>query len=243
MNYKKDERLIKLVENKRVVLVGPAKYLIGKNLGPIINGYDTICRVNYLAPAGFGEFYGSRSDVMFYNCATLSLEQMKQHFVEYPEYSKNIKLVVCPVAKALGSDKWTTWKMDFISPVVKNFESININNNDFYWVGMANYKYMFNIIKCREPNTGMLAILTILEHNPKELFVTGFTFYAGQKDTHFPGYATLPPNWKGISGHPQDQQKEFFKKYVLPKSIKIDSYLNTLLKLNYKNVEIISEGC
>jgi hypothetical protein len=237
MHYQKDERLTALVENRRVVIVGPAQYLIGEKLGPIINGYDAVCRVNYLAPAKFPEFYGNRSDIMFYNCATLSLGQMKKHFQEYQEYLQSLKLVICPVVKGLGPDKWTTWGDGHISPVVDNFKSINICNNDFYWIGMKNYKYLFNLIGCREPNTGILAILTILEHGPKELFVTGFTFYADKNRTHFPGYATLPDNWKGVSGHPQDKQREFFKKYILSKGIKIDSYLNGLLKINHNNIE------
>jgi hypothetical protein len=237
MHYKKDEKLSKLIENKRVVLVGPGQYLVGKKLGDTINGYDTVCRVNYMAPDKYNADYGNRADIMFYNCSTKSLPQMKSHFKAYPDFGQNLKLVVCPAIKVLGPEQWKKWPMDYISPTVANFKSINIYNTDFYWIGVGNYRYLFDLIDCPEPNTGLLAILMILEHNPKELFVTGFTFYVNRHDTYFPGYATRAPKWKGVSGHPQGKQKKFFKDYILAQNIKIDSYLNKLLKLKHKNIQ------
>lgn len=236
MHYKKSEKLSNLIENKKVVLVGPAQYLIGKGLGDVINDFDTVCRVNYMAPSNFTTDYGNRTDVMFYNYSTASLGQMKQHFEDYPEFSKNLKLVVCPSLKVLGPEKWTEWGADFIAPVVKNFHSIDIYKHDFYWIGMENYRYLFDLINCQEPNTGMLAISIIMEHNPKEVFFTGFTFYENKDDTYFPGYATRSPGWKGVSGHPQESQKVFFKNTTLQQGIKIDSYLNNLLNLNHNNI-------
>jgi len=237
MHYKKDEKLSSLIENKRVVLVGPAQYLIGKNMGDIINGFDIVCRVNYLSPCEFTSDYGNRTDIMFYNYSTASLEQMKQHFKDYPEYSKNLKLAVCPVVKVLGPENWKEWGLDFISPVIANNNSINIHNHDFHWIGMENYRYLFDLIACQEPNTGMLAISIILEHNPKEVLFTGFTFYENKNDTYFPGYATRAPDWSGVTGHPQSLQKKYFKEKVLPRGIKIDSYLNNLLNFNHNNIQ------
>lgn len=236
MRYEKNEKLLRLIENKRVALVGPAQYLVGKNLGKILNEYDVVCRVNYMAPSKFISDYGNRTDIMFYNCSTASIHQMKQHFNEYPDFSKGMKLVVCPVVKVLGPEKWEKWGMDFISPTVANFNSINTFNMDFHWIGMRNYRYLFDLIKCVEPNTGVLAMLIILEYSPKEFFTTGFTFYATIHDTYFEGYATRAPGWNGYSGHPQGRQIEFFKEYILSKGVKVDSYLNSLLKLNHNNI-------
>jgi hypothetical protein len=237
VHYKKNEKLSRLIENKRVVLVGPAQYLVGKKLGPIINGFDTVCRVNYMAPCEFTSDYGNRTDIMFYNCAALSLKQMKQHLKEYPDFGKKMKLVVCPVVKSLGPDKWEEWEDDYVSKVVSNFDSINVYNNDFHWIGIKNYKYLFSLINRKEPNTGPLSMSIILEHNPKELFITGFTFYIDKEMAYFNGYATQVPNWKGIPGHAQKHQIEFFKSNILSKGVKIDSYLKTLLKLQYNNIK------
>lgn len=233
--YTKNEKLSELITDKRVVLVGPAPYLVGKNLGQVINGYDTVCRVNYMAPSIYLSDYGDRTDIMFYNCATLSLEQMEQHLRDNPDFAAKLKLVVCPVVKALGKDPWTSWNSDFVSPVVANFESINIYNNDFYWIGIDNYKHLFDMINCREPNSGILAMAIILKYRPKEFFVTGFSFYADAGESYFNNYATRAKNWKGTPGHPQKEQQVFFKRKVLSK-IRIDSYLNALLKLSHKNV-------
>lgn len=239
MHYQKDERLSKLIENKKVVLVGPAQYLVGKNLGKVINEYDTVCRVNYMAPGNFTADYGDRTDIMFYNCSTVSLGQMKKHFKDYPGFTENLQLVVCPSIKVLGPEKWQEWDLDYVSQTVANFKSINTHNKDFYWIGIGNYRCLFDMIKCQEPNSGMLAILMILKHNPKELFITGFTFYASKHDTYFKGYATRAPNWKGYSGHPQPDQIDFFRSYVLAQEVKIDSYLNKLFGFQHNNVQRI----
>lgn len=234
MHYEKSEKLSKLVKDKRVVLVGPAQYLVGKGLGSAISGYDTICTVNYMSPGKFTADYGDRTDIMFYNCSTASIKQMDQHFKDNPEFTKELKLVACPVVKALGPDKWTTWGNNHVSAVVTNFKGINKYNIDFHWIGVKNYRYLFNLMGCREPNSGPLAMMMILEHEPKELFITGFTFYM-DSGAYFSGYATQAPGWKGVPGHPQRDQINFFKKHILPK-IKIDSHLNKLLKLNHNNV-------
>jgi hypothetical protein len=239
MSYEKSDKLLELIEGKSVVLVGPAPYLIGKNLGPIINNYDIVCRVNYMAPNNFISDYGNRTDIFFYNCCTISLEKMKKHFEDCPEVAKKMKLVVCPTIKVLGPEKWTEWDLDYISPVVGNFNSINIYNNDFHWIGIRNYRYLFDLINCPEPNSGILALSIILEHNPKDLFVTGFSFYANKDQTHFDNYPLLPSGWKGVSGHPQQEQIEFFKKCISDRNVKIDSYLNKLLKIDHKNIQNI----
>jgi hypothetical protein len=239
MDYKKDERLSKLIENKRIVLIGPAQYLVGKGLGKIINGYDIVCRVNYMSPCSFEVDFGNRTDIMFYNCSTGSIGQMKKHFDDYPKYSKKLKLAVCPCIKVLGPEKWTEWGPNFVSPTVANFNSINTYNIDFCPIGVGNYNHLFNMIKCQEPNSGILAILMILKHNPKELFLTGFTFYKNKNDTYFKGYATRSPGWAGVSGHPQDDQIKFFRNYILSQGIKVDSYLNKLLQLKHNNIQKI----
>ena len=240
MRYEKNEKLSRLIENKRIVIAGPGQYLVGKGLGNVINDYDVVCRINYMSPNEYVNDYGNRTDIMFYNCATLSIKQMGQHFDKCPDFCKNTKLVVCPVVKGVGADPWREWSSDYISPVVANFESINEHNIDFYWIGMENYKCLFDMVNCLEPNSGILTILTILAHNPKELFITGFTFYVNKDDNYFNGYATLPEGWKGVSGHPQGPQREFFKNYILAQSgLKIDSYMNELLKFNHNNIYVL----
>ena len=50
----------------------------------------------------------------------------------------------------------------------------------FYWVGVANYKKMFNEVGC-EPYTGVMSFLTICNSPAKEIYLTGFDFYQGEK--------------------------------------------------------------
>ncbi len=237
MSYDKNKILSKLIENKRVAIIGPSSYLTGKGIGPILDKFDVVCRVNYIIANNLVEDYGNRTDILFYNCCTRSLGKMKKHLNTNPNVAKKIKMVVCPVVKVLGPEKWKTWGPDYISPVISNFNSINIYNNDFHWIGMNNYRYLYNLIGCVEPNSGTLAMSMILEYNPKEFLITGFSFYDKKCGSHFNNYPLLPPNWKGTCGHPQGSQIDFFKKYILSKNVKIDLFLNTLLKTNHSNIQ------
>ena len=45
-NISLNDNLLRLVEGKRVAVIGPAPYLIGKNNGATIDKYDIIIRIN-----------------------------------------------------------------------------------------------------------------------------------------------------------------------------------------------------
>ena len=50
IKFKQNEDMLKLVKGKRITLVGPSPHLVGKNMGQLLNSYDTICRVNDYFP-------------------------------------------------------------------------------------------------------------------------------------------------------------------------------------------------
>jgi len=39
-----------IVENKKVVIVGPSPHLENKRLGSLIDSYDIVCRINEIFP-------------------------------------------------------------------------------------------------------------------------------------------------------------------------------------------------
>lgn len=223
--------------NKRVVLVGPSGHLAGKGIGKLIDSYDVVCRVNDVLPC-FIEDYGSRTDVIFYNCSTNSLNWFRQKFEDNKEIIKNIKYVVCPVIKS--DHQWQ-------GNVTKNFETINKYNLNFHWIGEKKYNEYSDMVKV-EPNAGINSILMILEYPIKELFITGFSFYV-QGNTYERCYYKdhvlnehKESNFNPWEGHQQPPQIKFFREYVLNRyagTVKIDSYLDEILKLNYFNVEKI----
>ena len=243
MNYQPDQELLKLFSNKRVALVGPSPHLIGKNVGNEIDKYDIVCRVNEVHPTGYEKDYGNRTDVVFHNCGTRFIEGFGQRLIEKSLISKYLKYVICPSIKATGADNFTNWSENFQSPVVENFNRINIFNTPFHWIGVENYKLVHNLFGV-EPNAGQTAILMLLAHQVSELLITGFSFYA-QGDTpqisHRPGHTNkgLEQELIGNPGHPQGPQKECFRDKIFASHkdrIRVDSYLNELLLLNHINL-------
>jgi len=236
-----DPGLSKLLENKRVAIVGPSPHLIDMGLGKKIDQYDIVCRVNEVHPTGFENFYGNRTDIMFNNCGSDFIEELGNRIKEKTEVAEKIKYVVCPCVKAKGSDNnWSLWRDDHVSDVVENFNKINIHNTPFWWIGIKNYRKVYDIFGC-EPNAGQTSILLLLQHNIKELLITGFSFYA-QGDhpslCHRPGH-THPGREEemiGNAGHPQAPQINTFKYMVYEnykEKIVLDSFLNNLLDLNH----------
>jgi len=242
--YQKHSSIEKIINGKSVVVVGPSKHLVGKNLGKLIDTYDIVCRVNYIKAKGYVKDYGKRCDLFFYNCATLDIEMMSDQFKQNPDVANKIKLVVCPVVKAVGPDRWQEWPDDFVSPVVENFKKINDYDIPYYWIGIPNYRSLYNDFGV-EPNSGMLTIAILLYYPIEELFLTGFSFYQQQggryEDVYYDSY--LPqqfrnPKWSGQRSHKQGPQIEFFisKLKEHGSKIRIDSFLNNLLNLNHNNV-------
>ena len=66
-----NDNLLRLVENKRVIILGPAPYLVGSGAAKEIDDYDVVCRVNdIIPPLSLRPDYGNRTDIMFHNFGT-----------------------------------------------------------------------------------------------------------------------------------------------------------------------------
>lgn len=243
MSYQIDKKLLDFLKDKKVAIVGPSPHLIGKNKGDIIDSYDIVCRVNEVHPTGYESDYGNRTDIVFHNCGTRFIDTFGQRLVEKSIISKYLRYIICPCVKSVGTDNWPTWPDDYISPVVDNFQRINIFNTPFYWIGIQNYRLVYNLFGS-EPNAGQTAIFMLLNHHVEELLITGFSFYA-QGNTpalaHRPGHTNkdLEAEPIGELGHTQGNQKDCFKLKIYEEfkdKIRVDSYLNELLSLNHKNI-------
>ena len=239
----KNEYLNNLLDGKRIVIVGPSPHLVDQNIGSTIDDYDVVCRVNDIIPVSeLRKDYGKRTDILFHNCGTNGIPGLIEKIEHNKTHWENLKLVVCPAIKALGpQNDYLSWSDDYISDVVKNFESVNYSNIPFYWIGVKDYKILWSVIGT-EPNSGILSIMMLLKYPIKELFVTGFSFYAqGTKkyDVYCKGHwsDSVPisddKNFSG--GHAQERQKEVFKEfYKNDRRIRIDDYMNDILELKQK---------
>ena len=239
MNFDKDQKLLQVFKDKRVAIVGPSPHLIGKKLGKHIDSYDIVCRVNEVCALGYEEDYGTRTDIVFHNCGTRFIDIFGERLKESENISKNLKYVICPCVKATGADnQWFSWPANHVSPVVENFKKINFYNIPFYWIGLSNYRRVYNIYGV-EPNAGQTSILLLLQHNIKELFITGFSFYIQgntPSEAHRPGHTNkgLENESIGNPGHPQIPQMRVFKNVIYQRykdKIVVDPFLKNLLNI------------
>tara|TARA_Y100001963_G_scaffold159287_1_gene262345 strand:- start:21560 stop:22303 length:744 start_codon:yes stop_codon:yes gene_type:complete len=244
MQYQPNEELLNILKDKRVAIVGPSPHLIGRNIGDLIDSYDIVCRVNEVHATGYEADYGDRTDIIFHNCGGAFIDIFGERLVAKSIISKYLKFVVCPCVKNNGADNnWASWPDDYESQVVANFKKVNIFNIPFHWIGMKNYKQVYGIYGV-EPNAGQVAILMLLEHGVKELFVTGFSFYQQgdmPANSHRPGHTNRGREQVAVGNlsHPQGPQIQAFKQTVLKNyedRIILDSYLNALLQCEHSNV-------
>lgn len=243
--------LLRMVKGKRIAIVGPSPHMLGKGAGDFIDGCDLVCRVNdIIPPLDIQKDYGSRTDILFHNLATTYLDSIKEKKQKNEEFYDRLKMIICPVVKSSHLDNnWQTWGDDKISDVVTNYKEVDEERNTpFYWIGVGDYKKIYNLIGC-EPGCGILAIVMLLEYPIEELIISGFSFYLGGNryqdnyhESHFIDKHKVNRTF-GIHGahgfHANKRQIEFFRNYILTQhknTVIIDSYIRSLLNVQYENV-------
>ena len=177
-----NEKLLNIVENKHVALIGPAPYLIDSNRGKEFDNADIIARPNeIIPPTNMRKDYGSRTDLFFCNFGTTWMPGIKRKISldDHDDYFKKIKLVIGSAIKAHPSEgNFLSWSDNHVSEIPNNFQSINEHNLPFYWIGVKDYKKIYENVKV-EFNTGVAAMVILLQYPIKSLKISGFTFYKG----------------------------------------------------------------
>ena len=231
-----------MVEGKRVALVGPSPHLQGSSLGSIIDKYDVICRVNEILPFGLEKDYGSRTDVLFYGCNENNFSNFKKGFDKF--LSNDLFLPMFVVTQQRKTTGNILAQHDFIKYIEQQspkteLTMISRQYWDFWhkWIGT-------------HPNTGILALCMLADAKPKELFLTGFSFYCqGTKpeERHSKAYIKYGGdeefNEKTMKiGHDQNSQKKWFINHFVPaygRNLVLDSFLYNNLEVPYNIMEVI----
>ena len=238
MNLTIDERVLDILRGKRIALVGPSPHLLNLKKGPVIDGYDIVCRANDIVSPAYGADYGSKNDIIFHACPTLWMENFANKLAKDIDTTKNIKYVICPKIKATH---------DGSGSVVENFNKINKYNIPFWWIGKSNFYHLQSEVGC-EPNTGIMAAQILLSCGIKELLITGFSFYQqyatnkqyGECYYNNEEYSphTKRKNTSPLEGHNQPMQINYFKKLISKHNqiVAVDSFVDTALGLGHPNI-------
>ena len=158
-NFLVSERLMTIVKNKTIAIIGPAEYLENIEQGAKIGSHDIIIRFNssISIPTDMNPKIGSRTDIWIYNFKNSEILE------NLPD--KLPQLIFCPYPK------------ETINTNMKNLPEIPLEciENDFYQQLLMALKF--------EPNSFLLVLLILLRQNVKSIYVSGFSFmYDGYYD-------------------------------------------------------------
>lgn len=229
-DYVRDEELAKLIEGKRIALVGPGAHLNGSKSGELIDSYDVIIRAAQIfpLPASAHKDRGSRTDIVMHSFNHKQIAECKNHI----EFFKSLEFVIASMV-------YTSEKPghDAFFGVLKK-EGIKTHKpTDGYL-----FKIFSEVGTCL--NSGIAGLITLQNYDVKEIYITGFNFYNMGKygEVYYKGYYDVTTRAKVIpsnSGqqmtaktgrhdlHNQSPQIAYLRNLVKekPELIKVDDYL------------------
>lgn len=158
-----------LYNNARVALLGPSASVL-ENTAAEIESYDVVVRINadWPVPPERQSFIGKRLDVLYHNCSKWGIRDDKDSYL---------------VERYMERDEFSQTKLVCISrhqpqyPRLKEFcDSVGVIVYDIA-DDYEKVKKQLSFHPAYRPNYGYFALNHILQFDPEELFVTGFTFY------------------------------------------------------------------
>lgn len=217
------------LKNKRVIIVGPANSLIGKNQGEFIDSFDVIIRPNngWDLPENLFLDYGSRTDVVFFRFGP-NIPKLKVPTImtDQETVDRCVRLGI----------KWVVGYKGYKGRINK-FKAMNRHRLRLYEVP----RYVDDEITMKAPKipmTGVAAIFETLRHPVKELYITGMTF---MQTGYFVGYSgrteesnkyVSPERISSISLHDVEAQRRAVRELFLQdKRLKCDDLLAKILEL------------
>lgn len=205
-----------LLDGKDVVMVGPSQSLIGSDMGPTIDEFDTVVRLNKSVPLNkaLASDIGSRTDIL-YHC----LDEPKKSKVNVDDYLEDrVKYVVSSYPK-----------LSYTVPNINYFTRINKDRIPFMVTDLGVFNEIQDEIGTR-PNTGLLALVDLLGYDINKLYITGFCFY---KYLYYDGYSDMPEiqHKRALESPAHDHKKQmqyWVKLYKEDKRIILDKVLKDI---------------
>lgn len=208
-------------KDKRVAIVGGADSVLNSPLGNYIDSFDVVVRINkgveIIGPQK--EFVGSKTDFLFHafyvreNCSgssPITVELWNKNKVGKVIFAFNYKCSDYALFNLLYFLKITKGKYSFTQLTKK-----------------LHYKNVKAILPPHGPTTGFIAINTIFNCQPKEIYITGFTFFKTPTNPVYRNISIETINKVMSEAHSAEQEYMYVKKLYEDnkKMIKVDDVL------------------
>lgn len=214
------------IENKKIIIIGPASYLKQNPIADKIDEFDTIIRVNSSIDLveKIPHIVGEKTDIVHATVAVDPSTNTNHRKIDF-WIKKEIKhLRISPPGIK------PSWLAN-----IRTFEELNRNRLDYSIVNP--HKYMNYVKECRNtiPNTGFTAILDCLEYNPEQVHISGITFFKGGYMSEY-GISSISEKqvrelFSRVQNHDIDEQINFFRKIYKERKITCDNFIKESLGL------------
>lgn len=163
-------RYSEFLAGKRVIVVGPAGYLLGKGLGQWIDDHDLVVRLNWGAPvpANQKDDLGSRTDILYKRLLKLG----HIDFIDLQEwYSEKMQWVIAVDRGQQNNSQ-------------RYFETMMSSSSINYTIERTTRNELHRDLNT-SPFVGIVAISHLLRHQVASIDVVGMDFYSSG---YSPGY-------------------------------------------------------
>ena len=215
-----ESEFLKAISGKKVIIVGPAAYVLGTDSGKYINTFDYIVRVNHAIPIEHPSDYGNRTDILYHILSRRNLKSSEKKLISKTEIALWKNSGLC----------WLVSRHDVTSRRIR--EMGPRLNGAFPWVCIRAHFYtkIRQAVK-RSPNTGIVAIAHLLTSQLKELHIIGFDFY---RSGVYAGYGDFRPGEEAGSvnqhWHETESQVDYLRQLVArDPRLKPDEVLSNIL--------------
>lgn len=214
------------ITDKKIIIIGPASYLKENPIANKIQDFDTVIRVNSSIDLTekIPHVVGDRTDIVHATVAVDPSTNTNHRKLDFWIKKKIKHLRISPPAIR------HSWENN-----IRVFEMLNKDKLNYSIVD--NQKYLKFMKQCEGtvPNTGFTALLDALEYNPKQVHLSGITFFKGG---YLPEYGVTTISEKDVrelfskvTNHDIDRQIDFFRKVYKDNRITCDDYIIEALKL------------
>jgi hypothetical protein len=188
-----DQEFARLLDNKSVAVVGPARTLIGKKQGRFIDSHDIVVRFNDVFEHlpfvhDLAEDIGTKADVLYCNQVILRNNILKEKTISRKQFARicddvGIKYIVCTnnsLNYTMTGEPSPACEKPYRNLVFDFEEFLNVHGmkTKFRLIYAAS-KLLNKWLQGNFGRTGFIAIVDLLGFNISRLYITGMTFYHG----------------------------------------------------------------